>query len=193
MRITINDWQPVKRPGSGPLFCLFVGLVLLGIGTLGCSGSASAPEKTAPAPNDEHEHGHDEHEHGHDEHGHGHDEHAHPTEGPHHGQLIELGDEAYHGEWVPDAASKTVSIYILDGHAEKEVPIGNDAAVINLFVDGVPRQIQLIPQPSPGEADQASRFELPRTAQQAVDGKEGRGELRVMIQGKSYRGPLPKP
>ena len=182
MWFTINDWQPVKRPGRGPLFCLFVGLVLLGIGTLGCSGSASAPEKTAPAPNDEH--GHDEHEH---------DEHAHPTEGPHHGQLIELGDEAYHGEWVPDAASKTVSIYILDGHAEKEVPIGNDAAVINLFVDGVPRQIQLIPQPSPGEADQASRFELPRTAKQAVDGKEGRGELRVMIQGKSYRGPLPKP
>ena len=186
MRFTVNYRQPVKPLGTGPLFCLFVGLVvglvLLGIGTLGCSGSASAPEKTTPAPNDEHVH--DEH---------GHDEHAHPTEGPHHGQLIELGDEAYHGEWVPDAASKTVSIYILDGHAEKEVPIGNDAAVINLFVDGVPRQIQLIPQPSPGEADQASRFELPRTAQQAVDGKEGRGELRVMIQGKSYRGLLPKP
>jgi hypothetical protein len=162
---------------------LVVGLVLLGIGTLGCSGSASAPEKTAPAPNDEH--GHDEH---------GHDEHAHPTEGPHHGRLIELGDEAYHGEWVPDAASGTVSIYILDGHAEKEVPIGKDAAVINLFIDGVPRQIQLLPQASPaGEANQASRFELPQSAQQAVDGKEGRGELRVMIQGKSYRGPLPKP
>jgi len=192
MRFTVNYRQPVKRPGSGPLFCLFVGLVvglvLLGIGTLGCSGSASAPEKTAPAPNDEH--GHDEH--GHDEHGH--DEHAHPTEGPHHGQLIELGDEAYHGEWVPDATSKTVSIYILDGHAEKEVPIGNDAAVINLFVDGVPRQIQLLPRPSAGGgANQASRFELPRSAQQAVDGKEGRGELRVTIQGKSYRGPLPKP
>ena len=106
MWFTINDWQPVKRPGMGPLFCLFVGLVLLGIGTLGCSGSASTPEKTAPAPNDEH--GHDEH---------GHDEHAHPTEGPHHGQLIELGDEAYHGEWVPDTARITVSISILDGHA----------------------------------------------------------------------------
>ena len=183
MRFTVNYRQPVDRPSRGPLFCLFVGCVLLGIGVLGCSGSSSAPEKTAPAPNDEH--GHDEH---------GHDEHAHPTEGPHHGQLIELGDEAYHGEWVPDATSKTVSIYILDGHAEKEVPIVNDAAVINLFVDGVPRQIQLLPRPSAGGgANQASRFELPQSAQQAVDGKEGRGELRVMIQGKSYRGPLPKP
>ena len=183
MRFTVNYRQPVDRPSRGPLFCLFVGCVLLGIGVLGCSGSSSAPEKTAPAPNDEH--GHDEH---------GHDEHAHPTEGPHHGRLIELGDEAYHGEWVPDAASGTVSIYILDGHAEKEVPIGKDAAVINLFIDGVPRQIQLLPQASPaGEANQASRFELPQSAQQAVDGKEGRGELRVMIQGKSYRGSLPKP
>ena len=185
MRITINDWQPVKRPGSGPLFCLFVGLVLLGIGTLGCSGSASAPEKTAPAPNDEHEHGHDEH---------GHDEHAHPTEGPHHGQLIELGDEAYHGEWVPDAASKTVSIYILDGHAEKEVPIGNDAAVINLFVDGVPRQIQLVAHTPAGDGvQQASRFDVPSSNRQWLSSIGGRGELRVMINGKSYRGPLPKP
>lgn len=144
MKFTANYRQPVDRPSRGPLFCLFVGCVLLGIGVLGCGGSSSAPGKTAPVPNADHQHS--GHEHGEDEHG----EHAHPTEGPHHGRLIELGDEAYHGEWVPDAATGTVSIYILDGHAEKEVPIGKDAAVINLFVDGVPRQIQLVPQPSPG-------------------------------------------
>ncbi|MCE2751496.1 MAG: hypothetical protein LW720_06355 [Pirellula sp.] len=36
--------------------------------------------------------------------------HAHPSEGPHHGSLVELGKEEFHAELVHD--SKSVTIYI---------------------------------------------------------------------------------
>jgi len=179
MEFTRNDSQCEQRLLFWPLFLL---LAVIGVG--GCGKPSAAPEKTVPDS-----HG----EHGHDAHGHG--GHPHPTEGPHHGQLIELGNEAYHGEWVRDAATGSITIYILDGQARNEVAIGKDAAVINLFVDGLPQQIRLIPQPSAGNAaGQTSRFKLPDSATAtAIDREKGRGELRVMIQGKSYRGPLPKP
>ncbi len=45
------------------------------------------------------------------------DVHSHPTEGPHHGTLIELGKEEYHAELVHD--DKMVTIYILDSAAKK--------------------------------------------------------------------------
>lgn len=44
------------------------------------------------------------------------DHHVH--QGPHNGTLVELGDHQYSIEFVHDPAAQTLSVYILDGHAE---------------------------------------------------------------------------
>jgi len=123
---------------------------------------------------------------------HGHDAHGHPSEGPHHGALIELGDEAYHGELLHDEQAGTITIYILDGHAKREVPVDEDAVVLNLMLEGSPRQIPLTARPTTSDpAGQTSRFEL-RDAEisEALDQQQARAQLRVSIGGKSYQGAI---
>ena len=82
------------------------------------------------------------------------DTHAHPTEGPHHGDLIELGNEEYHAELIhpedhdDDAhASENseaghehagITIYILDSSAKEMVAIEASEIAINLSHDGNP-------------------------------------------------------
>jgi hypothetical protein len=57
---------------------------------------------------------------------HDHD-HAH---GPHGGALVELGtDEKYHAEWATEESGK-VTVWILDGEAKAEVPIGAETITI---------------------------------------------------------------
>ncbi len=75
------------------------------------------------------------------------DVHSHPTEGPHHGTLIELGKEEYHAELVHD--DKMVTIYILDSAAKTAVPIDSLELVINLVHDGKPEQFKLAASPMP--------------------------------------------
>ena len=73
---------------------------------VGCGSSTQAPKSSPQAEHEDHE--------GHDHDAHPHDDHAHPSEGPHHGSLIELGNEDYHGELVHDHATGSVTIYLLD-------------------------------------------------------------------------------
>ena len=77
------------------------------------------------------------------------DTHAHPSEGPHHGDLVELGNEEYHAEVVHDEGS--VTIYILDGHVENAVPIDAAEITINLKHDGQPEQFTLAASPDAGD------------------------------------------
>jgi len=59
---------------------------------------------------------------------HDHEHHAH---GPHGGALVELGtDEKYHAEWTTEESGK-VTIWILDGAGEKEVPIAAEKVSID--------------------------------------------------------------
>ena len=62
-----------------------------------------------------------------------HDDHAHdhPSEGPHGGHLIELGNEEFHAELHHDDASKTVAIYILDKQAKNPVAIEETELTLN--------------------------------------------------------------
>ncbi len=64
--------------------------------------------------------------------------HDHPAEGPHHGSLIELGNEEYHAELVHDA--ENVTVYILDSSASTATPIEAPELTINLMHDGKPAQ-----------------------------------------------------
>ena len=79
--------------------------------------------------------------------------HAHPTEGPHHGALIELGREDYHAELVHDEAANTVTIYILDGAAKDAVAIEAKQLTLNLLVGGKPQQFQLAAMPQSADPE----------------------------------------
>jgi hypothetical protein len=69
--------------------------------------------------------------------GHEHDHHDHDHEalGPHGGHLIELGDEAYHGELTHDDPSHKVAIYLLDGAAKAMPAAAELPAEVKLSFD----------------------------------------------------------
>ena len=82
----------------------FALLMTFGVWATGCQPAATPPAPTAPAAS-----------------AHEHDEHAHAHEGPHHGSIVELGNEEYHAEIVHDDATGTVTVYLLDSSAKKSV------------------------------------------------------------------------
>ena len=88
-------------------FAGFVATLIVGLSLAGCESDQDpkVPDNPPPLPNSHAEH---------------------PTEGPHHGDLIELGDEAFHAELVHDE-SDTVTIYILDSSAQDEVSIAEES------------------------------------------------------------------
>ncbi|QDU98687.1 hypothetical protein [Lignipirellula cremea] len=116
--------------------------------------------------------------------------HEHPSEGPHEGHLIELGNEEYHAELLHDDKTHTVTIYILDSTAKKETPIGVDAVILNLVVDGSPQQFSM---EAVGAAEGlASQFQLVNeSVLEALEhGEETKGRLNVTIDGKPYVGKI---
>lgn len=119
-------------------------------------------------------------------------EHAHPTDGPHGGHLIELGNEEYHAELAHDDKTHTVSIYLLDATAKKAVPIDAKEVKVNLVVGGKPSQYSLPAKPLEGEpAGQSSRFELADEAfMEALEAKTTKGRLSVTISGKDFSGAI---
>lgn len=123
-----------------------------------------------------------------------HDEHAHdhPSEGPHGGHLIELGDEEYHAELAHDEATKTVAIYILDSKAKTAVPIAETELTLNLVVDGTPQQAKLAAAPQDGEAEgKSSRFTIvDEGLLKTLEGPKTTGRLNVTIEGKPYTGEI---
>ena len=116
--------------------------------------------------------------------------HSHPTEGPHHGTLIELGKEEYHAELVHD--DKTVTIYILDSAAKTAVPIDSLELVINLVHDGKPEQFKLAASPDAGDpSGKSSRFALQDAELiEELEHAHAAAKLSVLIGGKSYRGDI---
>ena len=122
--------------------------------------------------------------------GDGHDHDAHPTEGPHHGHLIELGGEEYHAELVHDEDAGTVTIYILDGAAKKTVPIEATDIVINLRHDGKGEQFKLSASPDQDDPKgKSSRFvSNDQELSEDLHAEDAEVQLVLKIAGKSYRG-----
>lgn len=120
----------------------------------------------------------------------GHDEHAHPSEGPHGGSLIELGNEEYHAELVHDDAAKTVTIYLLDAAAKVSVPIDAAELIINLKHEGRGEQFKVAASPEASDPPgKSSRF-VSTDAELAedLDHEDAEPQLAVKINGKQYRG-----
>jgi hypothetical protein len=118
------------------------------------------------------------------------DVHLHATEGPHHGTLIELGNEEYHAELVHDEQS--VTIYILDGSATKTIPIETTEVTINLVHDGKPAQYKLAASPDAGDPPGlSSRFQIQNTdLVQEIEHDHAGAKLSVLIGKKAYRGEI---
>jgi len=159
-----------------------LGLSVLAIGFAGCAQdteetAANGPETSGPpATVDTHE-GHD---------------HAHPSEGPHHGDLVELGNEEYHAEVVHDEDKNVLEIYILDSSATKQVAIEATQLSINLTHDGRPEQFTLTAQADEhDEAGKSSRFvSFDVGLAEHLDEEGADPRLVVDINGKSYRGEI---
>ena len=153
----------------------------LGLALLGCQNQADQNTKTfdETALEDKEM---NEHDHGHE----------HPSEGPHHGSLIELGKEAYHGELVHDEKSGAITVYILDGAAKKNVPIKAESILVNVKHDGKGSQFMLTA--SPEESDpkgESSRFVLKENGLgDLLHEKDTTARLVLEIDGKSYTGEI---
>jgi hypothetical protein len=117
---------------------------------------------------------------------------GHPTKGPHGGGLIELGNEEYHAEMIHDDAAGTVTFYVLDGSATKQVPIDATEVVVNLKHDGKPEQFK-IPAASDttDPAGKSSRFvSKDKELAEDLDAKNNDAELVLTIGTKQFRGKL---
>ncbi|QDU38576.1 hypothetical protein Mal4_29050 [Maioricimonas rarisocia] len=147
---------------------------------LGCGGSTPQERETAAGGGDAH--AQDDHNH---DHGEGHD---HPSEGPHHGDLVELGNEEYHGEVLHDDDG-LVTIYILGGDAKTIVPIDASELTINVSHDGKPEQFTLVEAPEADDPEgKSSRFVIssPELVEHLENGSKAK--MTVMIEGRSFSG-----
>lgn len=79
------------------------------------------------------------------DHPHPHDEshHHHVHQGPHHGTLVELGDHQYSIEFVHDPAAQTLSLYVLDAHAENFIRLPDRAIEAIVQRNGQPTSLTL--------------------------------------------------
>jgi hypothetical protein len=120
------------------------------------------------------------------------DSHDHPSEGPHHGMLIELGSEDYHAELVHDDAAHKVTIYLLDDKAKGAVPVAEKDVKVNVVLAGAASQYVLPAAPLDGESDgKSSRFELvDEKLCDALDAKDVDARLKVTIGGRPYDGKI---
>lgn len=152
---------------------LLIGCCCLGVTFLGC-----AQEKKDDATYNKAESAEKKEEHGHD----------HPEHGPHKGDLIELGNEEYHGELVHD--DKSLTIYILDAKAEKAVPVKATEITINVTHGEEAEQFKLAAKPEEGEKDGMSSRFVSEDAHLLADIEEedAKKELVLEINGKPYRG-----
>lgn len=117
--------------------------------------------------------------------------HAHPSEGPHHGDLVELGNEEYHAE-ITHSDKGEVTVYVLDSGATKSVPIDATEVTINLTHDGKAEQFKLSPTPDTEDpTGKSSRFTLVSPDLVADLDHEGTvAKLVINIAGKQYTGKI---
>ncbi|EMI22228.1 putative secreted protein [Rhodopirellula maiorica SM1] len=118
--------------------------------------------------------------------------HAHPTEGPHHGGLIELGNEEYHAELIHDDDTGSVTIYVLNAAATEQVPIESTEVTINVKHDGKPEQFKLAASPDANDPQgKSSRFvSTDAELGEHLDEEGADPKLVLTINGKSYRGTI---
>lgn len=129
------------------------------------------------AHNHNHDHGHN---HSHD---HGHHHHT----APHGGTLVVLGDEAAHVELVLDAATGSLTAFVLDGEAEKAIRIAQENLKLHIGGRDVPTTFTMtlnaIENPLTGEKKgNTSQFGA------AAHELKGKGKFTVTLESITLRG-----
>lgn len=115
---------------------------------------------------------------------------GHPTEGPHGGELIELGNEEYHAELLHDDGSAP-TIYLLDGSATEQIAVATSTLLFNMVVDGKPAQLTFTASPEEGAADgKSSRFVCADENAEELMHHHGDARLSVQIDGRGYTGSI---
>ena len=90
------------------------------------------------------------------DHHHHHDE---DHEAPHGGTLVALGDHQYHAEIAWDEQAKTITVYVLDGEAEKAVPISAGEIILAIGTGDNVQKHTFAAKPQEGDGDgKSSRF-----------------------------------
>lgn len=120
-----------------------------------------------------------------------HEGHDHPSEGPHHGDLVELGNEEFHAEVVHGEAG-SVTVYILDSAAKVAVPIDATELTINVSHDGKAEQFKLAAEREDSDPEgKSSRFTIKdEELASDLDSHDATAKLVVSINGKSYSGKI---
>ena len=143
---------------------------------LGCN---EGPVTDTPAVHDDH-----------GDHGHADGEHEHPTEGPHHGALVELGAEEFHAEVVHDDKAGVLTVYLLDAAAKEPAKSESAEVMINVKHDGKPAQFTLAAKTDGAEG---GFTEYSLASKELLDAlHEGSSaKLSLTINGKPYSGTVP--
>ena len=151
-------------------------ILLAGFFTLGCGESQSLPEGNTvvmdgPPPDTV-------------------DAHQHPQTGPHQGSIIDLGGGEYHAELLHD--SNSVTVYILGKDASTLVPIESSEILVNLMLNGQPKQFKLSAIHDASATDITSSMFNSTEPELAnnIDSHSSAAKLVVLIDGTSYRGEL---
>lgn len=114
---------------------------------------------------------------------------AHPEHGPHGGELVELGKEAFHIEFVHDANG--VVFYLLDGAVVDPVAIEAESLTVSLKHDDAVKTFELAASSQPEDpAGNSSRFVSADPLFIQWMNAEAEGAVVVEINGKSYTGKI---
>lgn len=117
------------------------------------------------------------------------DAHGHPEHGPHGGELVELGKEAFHAELVHGESG--ISMYVLDGSATKLVPIPSEKLVVSLQHEGQVATFDLTANPEANEtAGRTARFTSADAKLDEWLDAGAEGAVVIQIDGKSYTGKI---
>lgn len=140
----------------------------------------------APPTSAEDDHAGHDHAEG-DHAGHDHAEGAHPQHGPHNGELVELGKEAFHLEIVHGEGA--VAFYVLDGAAIEPVAIPASTLTVGLKHEGQVKRFDLDADPQASDPEgSTSRFTSTVPEFEQWLDAEAEGAVTVQIEGKSFTG-----
>lgn len=147
---------------------------------VGCGGSDDFQEfddgHIKPADPGAHDHHHHHH----------HDE---DHDAPHGGTLVALGDHQYHAEIAWDEKAKTITVYVLDGEAEKAVPIDAKEIVLAIGIGKNAETHKFTAKPQENDGDgKCSRFVSSDTAlfDKFHDSESTSGQIDLPIGEKTF-------
>ncbi|TWT92995.1 hypothetical protein [Neorhodopirellula pilleata] len=114
---------------------------------------------------------------------------GHPEHGPHGGELIELGKEAFHVEMVHDAAK--VSMFVLDNTATIPVAIEVQTLTLSLKHDGKVKSFELAADRQTDDPEgRSSHFSSTNGELMRWLDAEAEGAVVLSIEGSSYTGKI---